>query len=117
MYSWLRHLKNGLSRKLPADHFNKQISYGSLRNNLKYLYPSIIKHWRAGVVSIVLLIISSALTYPQPMITRYLIDNVLLKKKLELLTLLLHQYVLHHESYLSTQSHDLKPKSFYYNLY
>ncbi len=85
MYSWLRHLKNGLSRELPADHFNKKISYGSLRHNLKYLYPSIIKHWRAGVVSITLLILSSALTYPQPMITRYLIDNVLLKKKLELL--------------------------------
>lgn len=85
MHSWLRHLKNGLSRKLPEDHFNKQIKYGSLRNNLKYLYPSIIKHWRAGLVSIILLVIAALLTYPQPMITRYLIDEVLLKKKMNLL--------------------------------
>jgi ABC-type bacteriocin/lantibiotic exporter with double-glycine peptidase domain len=85
MYSWLRHLKNGLSRKLPEDHFNKKIKYGSLRNNLKYLYPSVIKHWRAGLVSLILLVIAAALTYPQPMITRYLIDEVLLKKKINLL--------------------------------
>jgi ABC-type bacteriocin/lantibiotic exporter with double-glycine peptidase domain len=85
MYSWFKHLKNGLSRKLPEDHFNKAIKYGSLRNNLKYIYPSIITHWRSGVVSMSLLILSSALTYPQPMITRYLIDNVLLKKKIDLL--------------------------------
>lgn len=85
MYSWFRHLKNGLSRQLPEDHFNKAIKYGSLRNNLKYLYPSIIVHWRSGVVSITLLALASALTYPQPMITRYLIDDVLLKKKVDLI--------------------------------
>jgi ABC-type bacteriocin/lantibiotic exporter with double-glycine peptidase domain len=85
MYSWLQHLKSGLSRKLLDDHFNKKIQYGSLSNNLKYLYPSIIKHWRIGLTSVTLLIFAAVLTYPQPMIIRYLIDEVLLPKKIEML--------------------------------
>ncbi len=84
MYNWLSYLKKGLSRKLPDNHFNQEIKYGRLRDNLKYLYPSVIKNWKTGVLSGIFLVLASVLTYPQPMITRYLIDNVLLKKKLEL---------------------------------
>ena len=85
MYNCLLHLKNGLSRKLPEDHFKHKIKYGRLRDNLKYLYPSLVKNWKTGIISGILLLLGSILTYPQPMITRFLIDDVLLKKKIELL--------------------------------
>ena len=84
MITWLRYLKSGLSRKLPTDHFNKKVEYTKLRYNLKYIYPSIIEHWKPGVINLVLTLLTSLLAFPLPIISKYFIDDVLQKKKLEL---------------------------------
>ena len=84
MLSWIQYLKQGLSRELPDDQYQKNIKYGRLRDNIKYLFPSIIKRWKLGVISAIVLVITSLLTYPQPMINKYLIDDVLLKKNVDM---------------------------------
>lgn len=86
MRSWINLLKNSLTRGLPADCVIKeeQKSYGRIRDNLKYVYPSAIKYWKLGVLSGISLLFSSLLAYPQPMINRYLIDEVLQKKQIHL---------------------------------
>lgn len=81
----LNYLKKALSRKLPEDHFNNKVCYGTLRKNLRYLFPSLRRTWRIGIIAAVCLVIASILSWPIPMILRYLIDDVLLKKKINLL--------------------------------
>ena len=85
MFDWFEYLKKGLSRQLPADHYNKTVRYGRLRDNIKYLFPSVKSNWRIGLLSAVLMLLSSLLLFPQPMITKYLIDDVLIKKQVELI--------------------------------
>jgi ABC-type bacteriocin/lantibiotic exporter with double-glycine peptidase domain len=85
MQTWLSYLKRGLSRKLPKDKYYHEENYGRLRDNIKYLFPSVKKHWKAGLLSFVSIAITSLLAYPLPMINKYLIDDVLIPKKLNLI--------------------------------
>jgi ABC-type bacteriocin/lantibiotic exporter with double-glycine peptidase domain len=85
MDSWFYYLKQGLSRKLPKDRFSGQESSLGLKVNLKNLFPFIYRHWRKGILGGLLIILTSLLSFPQPLITRYLIDNVILAKQLQLL--------------------------------
>ncbi|MDD5698859.1 MAG: ABC transporter ATP-binding protein [Victivallaceae bacterium] len=81
----LKYLKNGLSRKLQDTSFSEGRGYGRLKDNLRYLFPSVKKNWRIGVAAGIFLAVSSVLSWPMPMIFRYLIDKVLLKKQLSLI--------------------------------
>ena len=83
--SLLAYLKGALSPKLPDDHISPDRKYSRLRDSLKHIYPSVVKNWKMGAVSYISLIISSLLVYPQPLITRYLIDDVMLNKNLKML--------------------------------
>jgi ABC-type multidrug transport system fused ATPase/permease subunit len=85
MDSWLDYLKRGLSRKLPQDRINEQESYGDLRTNLKRIYPFVRRHWKRGVLGAGLILFTSLLAFPQPLIHRYLIDKVILGRQLSLL--------------------------------
>jgi ABC-type multidrug transport system fused ATPase/permease subunit len=83
--SWFAYLKRGLSRKVPEDRLSDPQGYGSARTNLRNLQPFVARHWRKGVLGAVLILVSSLLTFPQPLINRYLIDDVILAQQLELL--------------------------------
>jgi len=83
--SWLAYLKQGLSRKLSRDRIAGPDSYSGIIKNLKKLRPFLIRHWRKGVVGAFLIIFTSLLSFPQPLITRYLIDKVILTRHLDLL--------------------------------
>ncbi|MEI6055503.1 MAG: ABC transporter ATP-binding protein [Lentisphaerota bacterium] len=74
-----------MTLKLPEDHISPDRKYAKLRDSLRHIYPSVLKNWKKGAVTYGLLIIASLLTYPQPMINRYLIDDVLLNKHLKML--------------------------------
>jgi ABC-type multidrug transport system fused ATPase/permease subunit len=78
MDSWFEYLKHGLSRKLPEDQLKEQSRQRSQRASLNNLRPYLKRHWRKGVFGAVLVLISSLLTLPQPLITRYLVDEVIL---------------------------------------
>ncbi len=85
MDSWFTYLKQGLSRKLPKDRIIGKENYSSIKTNLKNLRPFISRHWRKGLLGSILIFFTSLLGFPQPLIFRYLVDNVILSRQLELL--------------------------------
>lgn len=86
MDSLFTYLKRGLSRKLPRDRMGSQDGYSSLKASLKNLWPFLARHWRKGVLGALLIIFTALLSFPQPLIMRYLVDNVILGRQLQFLT-------------------------------
>jgi ABC-type multidrug transport system fused ATPase/permease subunit len=82
---WWTYLKQGLSHSAPEDRFAGQEGYGSTRESLRYLQPYLLRHWRNAVLGVFLILFASLLTFPQPLITRYIVDDVILKRQLGLL--------------------------------
>jgi len=85
MNTWFTYLKQGLSRELPEDRIAGREGYVGLKANLQNLHPFVAQHWRKGVLGALLILFSSLLDFPQPLITRYLIDDVILGRQLSLL--------------------------------
>jgi subfamily B ATP-binding cassette protein MsbA len=85
MESWFTYLKRGLSRKVPQDRFVGDGAYAGVKANLKNLRPYVGRHWRRGAVGAVLITCTSLLAFPQPLITRYIVDDVILARHLALL--------------------------------
>jgi len=83
--SWFTYLKRGLSRKLPKDRIAGQEGYSGIKTNLKNLRPFLSRHWRKGLLGAGLIILTSLLGFPQPLIMRYVVDDVILSRQLELL--------------------------------
>jgi ABC-type bacteriocin/lantibiotic exporter with double-glycine peptidase domain len=84
-YSWWTYVKQGLSRPAPEDRIAGEKGYGSTREPLRYLQPYLLRHWRKGAAGLFLILFASLLAFPQPLITRYIVDDVILKRQLGLL--------------------------------
>ena len=85
MDSWFTYLKQGLSRKMPKDRIAGQDGYSGIKANLKNLRPFVSRHWRKGVLGAGLIIFTSLFAFPQPLIMRYIVDDVILGRQLGLL--------------------------------
>jgi len=85
MDTWFTYLKQGLSHQLPEDHIAGREGYASTKANLQNLRPFAARHWRKGVLGAFLILSSALLGFPQPLINRYLIDDVILGRQLSLL--------------------------------
>jgi ABC-type multidrug transport system fused ATPase/permease subunit len=85
--SWWTYLKSGLSRKLPEDRIGGQASHESLKTSLRNLHPFVGRYWRKGTVGVLLIMATSLFGIPQPLIMRYLVDDVILSHQLGLLAL------------------------------
>jgi ABC-type multidrug transport system fused ATPase/permease subunit len=83
--SWFGYFKRGLSRKPLADRVDKDAPPQSVQRNLDNLRPFLKRHWRKGVVGVVLVLLTTLLAFPQPLINSFLIDHVILAKRLDLL--------------------------------
>jgi ABC-type multidrug transport system fused ATPase/permease subunit len=83
MPAWLDYLRQGLSRTQTKDRVANPQGETSTRANLENLRPFLYRHWRKGLLSVMLVLFVSLLAFPQPLITRYLIDNVILAKRLD----------------------------------
>ena len=59
--------------------------YSGIKANLKNLRPYLGQHWRKGALGFLLILLTSLLGFPQPLITRYIIDDVILSRRIELL--------------------------------
>jgi subfamily B ATP-binding cassette protein MsbA len=86
MNSWFAYLKDAWARKMPADKISqftrdKKKTRGALKN----LIPIVKRHWRKGALGGLLILLTSLLAFPAPLITRFLIDKVILGKQLRLL--------------------------------
>ena len=84
MTSWFEFFKKGLARQPVEDRIGGG-SGGDLRRNLANLRPFLARHWRKGLLGAGLILFTSLLGLPVPLITRYLIDDVILAKNLSLL--------------------------------
>jgi ABC-type bacteriocin/lantibiotic exporter with double-glycine peptidase domain len=85
MDNWLSYLKRAFKRGLAEDQIAGTRGYRTVRESLKPFFPIILRHWKVGAVSGACLLAGSLLAFPQPMISRFLMDNVLLEKRLALL--------------------------------
>ena len=85
--SWFKYLKSGLSRKLPEDRIGGQGGYASIKTSLKNLRPFVGRHYRKGAVGVLLVLMTSLFGIPQPLIMRYLVDDVILGRQLGLLAI------------------------------
>ena len=85
MENWFTYLKSGLSRKLPRDRIAGEEGYSGIKAHLKNLRPYFHRHWRRGVLGFFLILLTSLFAFPQPLITRYIVDDVILARQLALL--------------------------------
>lgn len=75
---WFRYLKQGLSQTVQEDRVRSRTARGDVRSRLRNLRPFVVRHWRKGVLGSGLILLTSLLGLPPPLIIRYLIDNVIL---------------------------------------
>lgn len=87
MLDWLDYLRKGFARKLPQDRLTGQQDQAGLQANLKNIRPFLLRHWRKGVLGAGLILFVSLLSFLQPLINRFLVDQVILGKRLDLLLL------------------------------
>lgn len=85
MNAWFSYLRHGLARTPPDDRIADQRGYGDARANLKNLRPFIARHWRQGALGATLILFNALLAFPDPLINRFLIDDVILARQLHLL--------------------------------
>ncbi|MBN2345226.1 MAG: ABC transporter ATP-binding protein [Candidatus Aminicenantes bacterium] len=86
MNSWFAYLKGAWGRKPPEDKIRRGTGdKKKTRETLKNLIPIIKRHWKKGALGALLILLTSLLAFPGPMITRFLIDKVILGKQLRLL--------------------------------
>lgn len=85
MSTWFSFLKRGLSRRLPEDRMAGREGYPGLKANLRNLRPFVSRHGWKGLLGAGLVLLTSLLGFPQPLIARYVVDKVILSRQLELL--------------------------------
>ena len=86
MKSWFSYLKGAWARKLPEDKISQSArDKKKSKETLKNLLPIIKRHWKKGALGAALILLTSLLAFPGPMITRFLIDKVILGRQLRLL--------------------------------
>ena len=71
---------------MPEDGISGVRGYGSLKANLKNLLPYFKRHWRRGLLGCVFIAGATLFAFPPPLITRYLVDDVILGRQIGLLT-------------------------------
>ena len=85
MNAWFDYLKRGLARQLPEDRIAGRAGYASARASLQNLRPFVLRHWRKGAVGVLLVLTTTLLGFPQPLVNRFLIDDAILGRQLNLL--------------------------------
>jgi len=86
MQTWFSYLKQGLARKMPENRFSGHQKYGSLKTTLKSLLPYFKRHRHQGLMGCLLIAAGTLLALPPPLITRYLVDDVIIGRQAGLLT-------------------------------
>jgi len=79
---WWQYLKQGLHRQAPLDRLADQNNSNRDKTNLTNLLPFVKSHIRKALIGAFLILVTTILAFPQPLITRYLIDHVILGKQL-----------------------------------
>ena len=83
--NWLTYLKRGLERKQPEERIATPGRPASAGSDFANLRPFWERHWRKGAGGGLLILISSLFGLPQPLITRFIVDQVILDRRIGLL--------------------------------
>lgn len=82
MHSWADLLRSGLNRKLPEDRISGNLS-GSRKVNWGLLTPYLKRNWKRVAIGAVTVLATALLAFPVPLLTRFLVDKVILGEHLE----------------------------------
>ncbi len=85
MKSWFAYLKDAWARRQPEDKLGGIQPGKNAQAYLKSLLPIIKRHWKKGALGAALILLNSLMSFPGPLINRFLIDKVILGKQLSLL--------------------------------
>ncbi|MGB8643713.1 MAG: ABC transporter ATP-binding protein [Anaerolineae bacterium] len=85
MSSWFADLRRGLTRTLPHDRMTPGAPSASTRAQLANLRPFLARHWRLGAVGAGIVLLNALVGFPDPLIYRFLVDQVILAQQLSLL--------------------------------
>jgi ATP-binding cassette subfamily B protein len=83
MPSWIDYLRQGLSHTPGRDRLDAPQVGSQTRKNLQHLQTYLIRHWRKGLVGVLVVLLASLLMYPVPLVYRYLVDDVILAGQLQ----------------------------------
>lgn len=74
-----------MSHDVPTDQIAGQARSKDPREAVRRLLPYLRPHWRMGLFGVLLIIFTSLLAFPQPLINRFLVDDVILAQQMDLL--------------------------------
>jgi len=85
MKSWIEHLRSGLDRKVPEDRIAGGKTYAGIGENLRRHKPFFRRHWKKAALGAGVILLNAAMAFPMPLVSRFVIDDVILGKQLSLL--------------------------------
>ena len=85
MKTWIKYLKSGLARKAPEDRIAGGKTYAAIGENLRRHLPFFRRHGKKGVLGAGFILINALMAFPMPLVSRFVIDDVILGKQLSLL--------------------------------
>ncbi len=85
MKTWLEYLKSGLARKAPEDRIAGGKTYAGIGESLRRHLPFFRRHWKKGALGAGFILLNALMAFPMPLVSRFVIDDVILGKQLSLL--------------------------------
>lgn len=85
MWQLIKYLKSGFSYRPHTDQVLGKNQPINPRQAIKRLIPFLRPHVLVGLTGSLLILLSSLLVFPQPLVYRYLVDDVILAQRLDLL--------------------------------
>lgn len=85
MEDFFTYIKRGLSRKQSEDPLAGERGRSVIRGSLRNLHPFIKRRWKRGLWGALIVVSTSLLSFPAPLIFRYLVDDVILSRRVALL--------------------------------
>lgn len=84
---WFGYLKRGLLIRSFENRIPARSPDSGISENLRNLHPFIVRHWRKGLIGGFLVLISALLSFPQPLVGRFLVDTVMIDRQLNYLAI------------------------------
>ena len=85
MKTWIEYLRSGLARKAPEDRITGGKTYAGIGENLRRHKPFFRRHWKKAALGAGVILLNAAMAFPMPLVSRFVIDDVILGKQLSLL--------------------------------
>ena len=82
MKTWLEYLKSGLARKAPEDRIADGKTYAGIGANLRRHGPFFRRHGKKAALGAGFILLNAMMAFPMPLVSRFVIDDVILGKEL-----------------------------------